>query len=337
MSPELPLISVIMPCYNAEKYVLEAIKSILNQTYQNLELIIIDDFSTDNSINIIKSITDPRVFLIKNKENKGVSFSLNEGIDTAKGQYIARMDADDISMANRLEKQLQFLSLNQHIDICGSCCNIIDSKTRIIKTLNTSTNSNEIKAKMVFENQFVHPTVFAKSQIFKNNKYDINYTNVCEDYELWLRLLPNFTFGNLKQKLLNYRIHESNVSNIKKNKENKRELLSKMFSNFFNKHQLSVTNYEIELHLNNFFLNKKEYVSYFKLNNNGVNYLIWNQKLIIFCEKYLFINSTYLKIIKNKIIIKFKLYTIFPYKSHNVEFVKACSSYIYQCLCLKRH
>lgn len=336
MSQKMPLISVIMPCYNADKYVFEAIWSILNQTQNNLELIIIDDCSIDNSVSVIESIKDSRVFLIKNSFNYGVSLSLNTGIEHAKGDYIARMDADDFSLPTRFEKQLQFLNSNPHIDICGCASTIIDSQNEPIEELNVSINPEEIKAKMIFENQFVHPTVFAKSNVFKKNRYDLSYSNVCEDYELWLRILPEYKFGNLKEKLLKYRIHQNNVSNTKKNTEKKRELLSKMFLNFFDKHQLSVSENEILLHINNLFLQKKEYVNYFKLNNNGINYLLWNQKLNNFSQKQLFINSTYLQKIRNKIIIKFKLYKIIPYQSQNLAFIKACIGYIYQYLFLRK-
>ena len=107
-----PLVSILMPVYNSEKYLREAIKSILNQTFTNFELIIINDGSTDNSLKIIKSFKDNRIKIIKNKGNLGLIKTLNKGIDLAQGKYIARMDADDIAMPKRLEKQIAFFNEN---------------------------------------------------------------------------------------------------------------------------------------------------------------------------------------------------------------------------------
>ena len=113
-------ISVLMPAYNAEKYIGEAIESILNQTYKDFEFIIINDGSIDRTEDIILSYDDPRIIYLKNKENSGIVASLNNGLKQAKGQYVARMDADDISLPTRFEKQLQYMESNQHIFVLGT-------------------------------------------------------------------------------------------------------------------------------------------------------------------------------------------------------------------------
>ena len=119
-----------MSVYNGEKYLAEAIKSILNQTYKNFEFIIVNDGSKDNSVEIIKNYMkkDNRIVLI-DRENKGLPYSLNEGISIAKGQYIARMDADDISLSNRFEKQIKYMEENK-IDVCGSYIKLFGDNTK---------------------------------------------------------------------------------------------------------------------------------------------------------------------------------------------------------------
>lgn len=119
---ELPLIYVVMSCYNREKYVVEAIESILNQTYTNFEFIIIDDCSTDNTFEIVKEYAkkDNRILALKNDKNYCYVHSLNKGIEIAKGKYIARMDDDDISLPERFEKQVEFLEKNEDIIALGT-------------------------------------------------------------------------------------------------------------------------------------------------------------------------------------------------------------------------
>ena len=114
-----PLVSVVLSVYNAEKHIVEAIESILTQSYKNFEFIIIDDGSTDGSLEIIKSYDDERIILIS-RENKGLIASLNEGIEQAKGKYIARMDADDISLSSRFEEQVTFMEMHEEVGICGT-------------------------------------------------------------------------------------------------------------------------------------------------------------------------------------------------------------------------
>ena len=120
------LISVIMSNYNTpEEYLREAIESILNQTYKNFEFIIIDDCSTDNSLEIIKSYNDERIVLIENEENIGLTKSINKGLAVAKGEYIARMDADDVSLPQRFEKQINYMNDHTELIVCGSSMELI--------------------------------------------------------------------------------------------------------------------------------------------------------------------------------------------------------------------
>lgn len=125
-----PLISVLLPVYNAENFIAESIQSILDQTEPDFELLVIDDCSTDNTLKVVERFDDPRIFLHVKKKNTGYTESLNWGIDQARGKYIARMDADDISLPQRFEKQLLFLEQNQPVEICGTDATVQGSKLK---------------------------------------------------------------------------------------------------------------------------------------------------------------------------------------------------------------
>jgi len=207
-----PLISVVMSVYNGEKYLAEAIESILNQTYTNFEFIIVNDGSSDKSIDIIKEYMtkDNRIVLIDREENKGLAYSLNEGISIAKGEYIARMDADDISLPTRFEKQIEFMQKNE-IDVCGSFIKLFgDSrKEQVIKY---PLNNQNIRFSLLFFSSLAHPTVMFKKEVFNKVKYNIDY-KVAQDYQLWCDIAnANFKIGNIPEVLLNYREHEAQAS-----------------------------------------------------------------------------------------------------------------------------
>lgn len=200
-----------MSVYNGEKYLAEAIESILNQTYKNFELIIINDGSKDNSVEIIKNYMkqDNRIVLI-DRENKGLPYSLNEGISVAKGEYIARMDADDISLPTRFEKQVDYMQKNE-LDVCGSYIKLFgdNRKEQVIK--NPITNE-DIRFSLLFFSCLAHPTVVFKKEVFDKVKYNVDY-KVAQDYQLWCDIAnANFKIGNIPEVLLNYREHEAQAS-----------------------------------------------------------------------------------------------------------------------------
>ncbi len=148
-------LSVLMTAYNAEKYLKPSINSILKQTHKNLELIIIDDGSTDGSINVVKNFEDKRIQLIKQKKNRGRTKSLNNGLKKVKSKYIAILDADDISYKNRLNIQLNFLKKNKHIDIVGTWYEVINNKGKILKINKTTSNAKMVKKKCFIKIYFV--------------------------------------------------------------------------------------------------------------------------------------------------------------------------------------
>lgn len=127
-----PMISVILPVYNSEKYIEKTIRSVLNQTYEDFELLIIDDIPTDNTMSIVDSIHDDRIRIICNGENKGIAYSRNRGIECCKGKYIALMDYDDIALENRFEKQVAFLEDNPDVDVVGGRIRQIDEDDNFI-------------------------------------------------------------------------------------------------------------------------------------------------------------------------------------------------------------
>lgn len=223
-----PRVSVVMSVYNGGAYLAEAIESILSQTYINFEFIIVNDGSTDDSYALLKKYQekDKRIILIS-RENKGLIFSLNEGISLAKGEYIARMDADDVSLPERFEEQVKILDKKQDVVVCGSW------RTDIRPPLNERItkyfiNDREIKAHLVMSSCFAHPAVMIRKRVlFANNiRYDPRFKSV-EDYHLWTQLARLGKFYNIPKPLLKYRILEASVTRIAERDSEKRYLLSK--------------------------------------------------------------------------------------------------------------
>lgn len=210
-SNKYPIVSVVMSVYNGSTFLKEAIDSILNQTFSDFEFIIINDGSTDNSLNIIKSYSDKRIKLIDNVVNKGLIYSLNKGIEEAKGKYIARMDADDISEPERLKCQFDFLELNENIGVLGS--DYISFSNKHSKRLHSIISPSEIKAFLMFSATMCHPTLMIRKSVFLDNQLKYSaFAKHVEDYDLWTKLVLKTDFENLTEVLLNYRDHINQVS-----------------------------------------------------------------------------------------------------------------------------
>ena len=204
-------ISVIMPVYNAEKYLIDAIDSILNQTFINFEFLIINDGSTDKSKEIILSYNDKRIRYVENETNLKLIKTLNKGIGLANGKYIIRMDADDISMPNRFQEQFDFMELNQDVVLCGSFA----EKFGIDKGIFLVPSSDkEIRETFVVHSPFIHPSVIIRHSTVKENKiiYNDKYLHA-EDYKFWLELLKIGKVHNIKKVLLRYRTSQDQISN----------------------------------------------------------------------------------------------------------------------------
>ena len=213
MSPPAdgPRVTVLMPVYNAAATVREAIESVLGQTYGDFQFLVIDDGSTDNSAEIIRSYGDARIRLEFNEVNVGVVSTLNRGLDMAQGEYVLRMDADDVCLPDRLSQQLKFMDKSPKVGACGTWVTTIGEKAgRILKY---PCSPEDIKAHLLFHNAIVHPSVCLRRAAFIDNdlRYDDRYPHA-EDFELWQRASRRFPLANVGQVLLKHRVHEQSIT-----------------------------------------------------------------------------------------------------------------------------
>jgi len=205
-----PLVSVILPVYNADKYLSAALESLINQTYTNLEIIAINDGSTDNSLSILKHFakTDKRIKVISNPKNLKISRSLNRGISKAKGKYIARMDADDIALPKRIEKQILFLISHPEVVIVGGQCRTIDTSGKVIGRKLFPTTHDAIKNGLFTGNPIQHPSVIINRSLLPENFSWYNpVLPPAEDLDLFFRLGKFGKYANLSTFVLHYRQH----------------------------------------------------------------------------------------------------------------------------------
>ena len=205
----IPRISVVMPAYNAEKYIGEAIESILQQTFSDFEYIIIDDGSTDRTWEIIQEYAqkDERIVIIQNKENLQISATLNKGIQMARWEYIARMDADDISMPERFEKQIAFLDDNPDVGIVWWVMQLFNQKWNIWIRKYYVTDA-EIRKHLFFFSPFCHPSIMMRTELVRTVwGYDLDMV-YAEDYDLYFKLGTKAQFANLSETVLQYRVSD---------------------------------------------------------------------------------------------------------------------------------
>lgn len=214
-------ITVIMPVYNSEKYLQQAIDSVLDQTYKDFSFIIINDGSSDTSAKIIKNFKDQRILYIENDSNKGIVYSLNKGLDLAKSKYIVRMDADDICEKNRLKIQYEYMEKNTDIWLLGCSAYKIDKDGKRIGELCPSSESENIKTMLLFNNPIIHPSVMLRRKEVLNycSKYEPKHV-ASEDYGMWCKLASSDgRIEILPEKLLNYRVSEGSITaNARKDK-----------------------------------------------------------------------------------------------------------------------
>lgn len=210
----IPKVSVVMSVYNEEKYLPEAIDSILSQTFKDFEFIIINDGSTDKTKEILESYKDKRIRIINNEKNLGLAASLNIGIREARGEYIARMDGNDISLPERLERQINFLCQNSAIGLVGNWINFVDEDRELIKTIQYPTDSEEI------ENAFLelsHTEMCHASMMVRKQKaesigfYREKFPN-SEDYDFFLRFVEKYKMANIPEILYLVRVVPNSAS-----------------------------------------------------------------------------------------------------------------------------
>ncbi|SEH57646.1 Glycosyl transferase family 2 [Paenimyroides aquimaris] len=213
-------LSVILPVYNAEKFVAKAIQSVLNQTYKDFELIVINDGSKDNSLKIIQSFTDERIRLI-DQENQGLAKTLNIGLELAQGNYIARMDADDICLKHRFQEQMTYLKKHPDIGLLGTAVEIIDENDKHLSYHAPYIGHDKLVQFMNQKgNPFKHPTVMFKREIaLRCGGFNEHIGKYFEDYFLWNLIAEKAKIDNLPKVLLKYRISSGSIMSTLKNKE----------------------------------------------------------------------------------------------------------------------
>lgn len=227
----MPLVSVIMPSYNTPKeYLREAIMSIITQSYSNFELLIIDDGSKEPIKKCIEGINDERIRILENCNNQGLTYSLNRGLTEARGKYFFRMDADDISIENRIEKQVRFLENNPDVDVVATFAKTFGAAEN---HFSSKINDAEIKAELLWKNPIVHPTVALRGKSIRRDKILYSYQQVSEDFELWSRLAfeYEYRFAVLPEELLRYRLHDAQITVTRQErlKQSEKDILDKSF------------------------------------------------------------------------------------------------------------
>jgi glycosyltransferase involved in cell wall biosynthesis len=202
-------LSVVMPVFNGEKYIKKSLESILKQELRDFELIIVDDGSLDKTTDIINSIKDKRIKLIKNSKNLGLSTSINKGIKAAKGKYVARCDGDDLYSSNRFKLQLDFLERHPEYILIGSNADIINPRDKKIGEIITPEKSYAIKKQLLAKNNIIHPSViYNKEAVQKAGWYREFFNLGAEEYDLWFRLMAYGKFYNIQKKLIKRRVHD---------------------------------------------------------------------------------------------------------------------------------
>lgn len=207
-----PLVSVVMAAYNAEKYIASAIESILRQTYQNWELIILNDGSGDKTRDVVQAFHDSRILFFENDRNRGLVYTRNRMLELSRGDYIAVLDSDDIAYPDRLEKEVRFLNNHPAYGLVGSSIEMIDANGKLTgETWDLPAKSKDIPTMLFFHNNFAHSTVMYRRSVLPTPAYREGFAPA-EDYDLWVRLSQICCVHNFKEPLVAYRVHGTNTS-----------------------------------------------------------------------------------------------------------------------------
>jgi glycosyltransferase involved in cell wall biosynthesis len=212
MPKEMPTVSVVMGVYNGEQYLRQAVESILGQTYPHFEFLIVNDGSTDGVAGILARFSDPRIRIITNQGNEGLTKSLIRGCGEARGKYIARMDADDISHPQRLEKEVAFLDAHPDHGVVGCCYSAIDPDGCVIKWVRYPLRHDEIVRFMLTSNVFVHGATLFRPEVYHQVGGYREFFQHAQDYDLWLRVSEQAKLGNLPESLYQHRHHHHKIA-----------------------------------------------------------------------------------------------------------------------------
>lgn len=212
-----PLISVVMPAFNAQAHLAEAMQSVLGQTYEHFELLLIDDGSSDATLQIARSFDDPRIRIVENEKNLGLVNTLNKALGLCKGAYIARMDADDICVPERFALQLDYLERHQDVGVVGGAIRFFDNIPTPY-TFQFPTAHDDIRVALMFYCPLAHPALMFRRSVYDEGHlaYTGEYPHA-EDYWLWSRLTREVRSANLPDLVLHYRLHKKQVSTSESN------------------------------------------------------------------------------------------------------------------------
>jgi len=213
MNSNDPKLTVLLPIYNVAPYLDQAIESVLSQTFKDFEFLIIDDGSTDDSVAIVEKYTDSRIKLVKHTVNKGLIATLNEGLALAKGEYIARIDGDDLwSSPDKLQMQFSYLHAHSDCVLIGTAATAIDADGHFLYNMLVPITDEDIQLKMLATNCFFHPSVVFNKKVALELGGFLTSDLYVEDYSLWLRMGRTHTLSNIDKPLLSYRVHTSGVT-----------------------------------------------------------------------------------------------------------------------------
>ena len=235
---KIPL-TILLPVYNGQQYLNQCIDSILCQAYDDYELLIIDDCSIDNSKDIINNYNDNRITFIENEHNIGLTSTLNKGIQQAKGNYIGRIDQDDLSMENRIIEQMNYLSNNPDVKLIGSWCEIIDENDNKIKSIKNPINRKKILEAFVSYNPFLHSSViFEKTTVSKLGGYSSSFVHA-QDFDLWYKISSKNNVHNIPIELVKIRWHSQRATLSDHNKKYLKDESIKIYYYAINNREIS--------------------------------------------------------------------------------------------------
>jgi glycosyltransferase involved in cell wall biosynthesis len=322
-----PAISVLMPVYNAERFLRDAIESILNQTYSDFEFIIINDGSTDTSEEIILSYNDTRIVYVKNGTNLKLIKTLNKGINLAKGKYIARMDADDISLPSRFEEQIKIFSYYKGITLVQTR-SLLMSEFGEIRHINTfSVGFEALRFIIPFSCIITHPSIMVRTDILKKYYYHDDDEKVMhiEDLYLWTKMLNDgYIFYTIEKPLLHYRVASTSVSKIFSSTQLQNQ--SGIIREYLNKYfpSITVSNFTLSLligdkshaTLNDFIGIKLFLKIYFKQINHNISLTKHGEKDISYWCDYTLLKAALLVILNGNPIVKIKVFFTVLFSVH---------------------
>jgi glycosyltransferase involved in cell wall biosynthesis len=207
-----PAVSVVMGAYNGEKYLRQAVQSVLDQTFRDFEFIIVNDGSTDGTAGILQELTDQRIRIIRNERNEGLTGCLIKGCNVARGKYIARMDADDISHPERLEKEIAFLDAHPEYGAVGCCYHVIDTDGVVVRSVKYPLHHEELARSLRISNVLVHGAVLFRADVYRQTGGYREFFQYTQDYDLWLRMSERAKLGNLPDFLYQHRHHHQKIA-----------------------------------------------------------------------------------------------------------------------------